>query len=138
MLKNKVSRERLKLKSSYFRKKWDEANNYLKKQRNVINSRIRKKQKVCSIERINLDGNIIHDNIVHEFNKYFCNVGHSVIVDINNELSRMGTSLFSEICYTGCLFLRPVTELEISNVIDNLKKNAAPGHDGICVNDLFN
>ena len=33
--------------------------------------------------------------------------------------------------------LRPVTELEISNVIDNLKKNAAPGHDGICVNNLL-
>ena len=75
---------------------------------------------------------------MHELNKYFCNVGHSVIVDINNELSRMGTSLdFSEICYTGSLFLRPVTELEISNVIDNLKKNGTPGHDGICVNDLL-
>ena len=105
-----------------------------------MNFLIRKKQKVCSIESINLDGNIIHDiaNIVHEFNKYFCNVGHSVIVDINNELSRIGTSLdFAEICYTGFLFLRPVTELEISNVIDNLKKNAAPGHDGICVNDIY-
>ena len=33
--------------------------------------------------------------------------------------------------------LRPATELEISNVIDNLKKNAAPGHDGICVNNLL-
>ena len=75
---------------------------------------------------------------MHNFNKYFCNVGHSVIVDINNELSRMGTRLdFSEICYTGSIVLRPVTELEISNVIDNLNKNASPGRGGICVNDLL-
>ena len=52
VLKNKVNRERLKLKSSYFRKKWNEANNDSKKQWYVINFLIRKKQKVCSIESI--------------------------------------------------------------------------------------
>lgn len=105
--------------------------NNLKKSWGVIKEIICKKQTVSNTPlSINVEGIETSDPSVisQAFNKYFVNVGPSLAQSIPT--SHIAPTSYIETSIPTSMYVRPVTELEISNLIRDLK-NSSPGPDGI-------
>lgn len=71
--------------------------------------------------------------MAEEFNNYFTNIGREISDTIKNKnknmLPRYRQS--DEFRLNKSFFFKPVSEEEVSNLISKLKKNVAPGQDGL-------
>lgn len=97
-------------------------------------------EKIVSIDSIVINGGHIcnQQQIANEFNNYFSCVGQAVIEDINSEVSKNKKRVeFAEVECLGTIFLKPVTECELNDIINGLRKNAAHGYDNIAVKDIL-
>ena len=106
----------------------------------MINSFIKNNPTSRSIQELEVNGRVTDslNEIVEILNKYFCEVGSNIIKDIEMEKSNLNfTANFNEVQSNETLVLEPTNEQEISDIISNLKPNAAPGHDGVSARDIL-
>lgn len=68
---------------------------------------------------------------------YFSEIGIQISKTVEQEKSKKQTMFFREVFTNKSIFMKPVTNNEISNIIENLKKKSSPGHDNITLNDLL-
>jgi hypothetical protein len=78
-----------------------------------------------------VDGNLTDDKklISDAFNDYFVKVGPTLANKI--PATHLDPLSFLQGDFQESIFLRPVTELEVSNCLAKLKSSSAPGHDGL-------
>jgi len=88
----------------------------------------KKGHNVCNTEFL-IDGDLITDKnvIVNSFNEFFVNIGPTLAKNIPTTSSQPEQYLVGS--YTNSLYLSPLNENELTNIICNLKKSA-PGIDG--------
>ena len=91
------------------------------------------------ITEIEVNGEIISDEhkLSNEFNRFFTNIGHSIVTQIQQECNALGNINFSEIESASPMYLQKTSSEEVVQVLSNLKKSAAPGYDNITVKDLI-
>lgn len=133
------------LKNKYFRDKWEQTEGDSRKQWKFINTLLRGKDKQVHIETINVNGRVITDskNIANELNIHFTKVGTNIVSELNNEILNLGPEHgnllnFSEIYCENSIHVKNTCEKEVREIILNLKKFTAPGHDKVTVRDLNN
>lgn len=141
VLKNSVNNKIKTLKNKHFRDRWEAAGTSAKKQWDIINTFIKGTADKNNIYELEINNASVTDSdeIVNSLNKYFSEIGVNIIKDIQNEKKKLINSinLREVVCDVNC-FLTPVDDSEISSIIQNLKRNAAPGHDNVTVLDLLN
>lgn len=141
ILKNKVNNKKNTLKNQYFRTKWEQAGNNIKKQWKFINDFFKRKQEETQIKNLkigNFEIKTIND-IVNHLNKHFIEIGKNIVNNLNSETDTLGNiATFQEVQCNNSMYIEQTTEQEICEIICGLKKNSAPGHDGVTVADLIN
>lgn len=71
-----------------------------------------------------------YDNISNYFNEYFCQVGHKISKNIKIGKTKINRHKRTNKSINMSMFIRPVTCVEVKNVIEQLK-NKSGGVDGI-------
>lgn len=140
-IKNKINNKIKTLKNQYFQNKWREAGSNPRKQWKFINNFLKEKKGDCHIEKLRVDNLIINEqiDIVNSLNKHFAGVGESIVREINNEIRQLQTDIRKEeIDCENSLFMELAEESEISEVILELKRSSAPGHDQVTTLDINN
>lgn len=102
---------------------------------------LKEKKEETLIENLkigNLEIKNIND-IVNHLNKHFIEIGKTITNNLNIEIGTLGIRpIFQEVqCYNS-MYVELTTEHEICEIIYELEKNSAPGHDGVTVTDLKN
>ena len=93
----------------------------------VMNPTINTTRQTTFIEKNNV---VINTNdIADSFNKYFINVTKDIIKNI--EISNDPPSIYLKSPNTYSLFMNPVSELEIVDILKELKQNTSPGLDNL-------
>lgn len=96
--------------------------------------------KICStkkssqgnvIKKVLVDGVEIHSpvDICNAFNEYFCNVGVNLVKNLPPASKSFTDYLKSSL--SESIYVEPITELEIFNLINSLSNKKSCGHDGI-------
>lgn len=119
----------------YYESIFNECQNNPKKIWQNINKVLcRDKTKYCTIDSIlNTDGNLVthHSTIANVFCDFFTNVGVNLSRQIqpllNSDINQMNTMQSSQ----ASIFLLPVDNLEVIDIINALKSNTSAGFDGI-------
>ena len=140
-LKNTVNNKIKYLNNLFFSNEWERAGNNTKKQWNIVNHFM--KGNLCRdvIQELEVDNKTINniEGIANKFNDYFSNIGTNIINEVIDEKNvRNYQPFFSEVNCQRTFFLKPTNRTEVSNIVLNLKKNTAPGHDSITVLDVLN
>jgi hypothetical protein len=107
----------------------------MKKTWNIINELIHKRKKKSS----NLPAQFLRNNaiikgnlnIANGFNDYFINVGPNLADKITNDNPSIKFSHYMDDNINDSIFLDPVTELEILNVVDSCKRKTSKDYDDI-------
>lgn len=96
----------------------------------ISNNNIKRNIKHVPIK--NKNGDIISDNKekVNVINEFFTNIGPEMAQKIKKS-NELPANFLNDISVAHTLFLEPVTDNEIINIISNLKNNCSPGPDGI-------
>ena len=139
-LKNKYLKYKNKLvtiirqaEKHYYASKLSEVKNNLSKTWKVMNEMCGKNCMRKQITQIKIKDEIIDDPqlIANQFNDYFANVGSNLAKNI--PLSSKLPSDFLKGSFPNSMFLLPTNELEVSEVISNLKNTKSKGSDNIPV-----
>lgn len=139
-LKNSVNNEIKVLKNKFFRNKWQQAGENKKKQWNIINSFVKNSPCRESVNELEIDGEIVTDVqiIADTLNTHFSRIGLEIVKEIETEkINYVSDVILNEITCDNSIYLVPTDELEIGDIINNLKRGAAPGTDGITVENLI-
>nr|CAH7713322.1 unnamed protein product [Callosobruchus chinensis] len=78
---------------------------------------------------------------INHLNDHFANIGANIVSDLENEITIVrpnGIDRSEEIASSSEMNIQPTNENEIKEIILDLKKNSAPGCDGITFRDIFN
>ena len=140
-IKNTINNQIKVLKNRYFNHKWIQAGENKKKQWSIINSFIKNSSNKEIIQELEVDGLLISNeqDIVDTLNTYFSQIGCDIVREVENEKNdRSMNVIFEEISCDNNISLEPTNEVEVSEVIMNLKRGAAPGRDGVSFKDLYN
>lgn len=119
-----------KAKNNYDKKVIESHKKDSRKLWNYINTKIgKKKKKSVIIEKLNVQGNCTQDKkkIANHMNHFFNNIGNELASKITKDKSFNYTEERRE----NSLFFTPVSQKEISTIINKLKKKAAGGIDNI-------
>ena len=140
-IKNKINNEIRKEKSHFFKNNWDMAKNDSKKQWKVINKLINQNGNKKDINHsIVVDNRSISDPLerANLFNKYFTNIGETIVTSINQKISINKSTLnYEEENTEHSMLLLPTNAAEINEVLLKLNKNSAAGYDNISVRDIL-
>ncbi|XP_050297638.1 probable RNA-directed DNA polymerase from transposon BS isoform X1 [Anthonomus grandis grandis] len=139
-LKNSLNNKIKALKNAYFKNKWAQAAQNTRKQWDTINLFLNNNSTKSNINQIEINGLLENDDkkIADSLNKYFTEVGATIIEDMRTDTKNILKQDFKEIKCDNSIFFEPTDSNEISNIILSLKRNAAPGHDKITILDLTN
>lgn len=140
-LKNSVNNQIKILKNKFFRNKWQQAGENSKKQWNIINSFVKSSSCKDSVNELEIDGKIVTDThiIADTLNTHFSQIGLEIVKEIETEKKNIVSDvILNEITCDNSIYLELTNELEIGDIIMNLKRGAAPGKDGITVENLIN
>ncbi|XP_055388215.1 metacaspase-2-like [Condylostylus longicornis] len=88
---------------------------------------------ICNLLKPNGDVTTTDFETANFLNKYFNEIGEKII---NENSSNIVQNTLRNVTNQKSVFLIPVTENEIVEIALNLNKNAAPGEDGMTVNDI--
>ena len=144
-LKNKYLKYKNKLvtiirqaEKKYYADKLSEVKDNLAKTWKVINEMCGKKCLHKQVNKIKVNDKIIDDPqlIANQFNDYFANVGSSLAKNIPR--STKLPSDFLKGSFPNSMFLQPTNELEVSEVISNLKNTKSKGSDNIPITLIKN
>ena len=102
----------------------------LSKSWKIIKEVINKNKINVKPDKIIINNEPVTDNlqIANNFNELYVNIGHDLSRDIPNIRNDPTAYIPANLKYS--MFVSPVTQIEISNDISNLKESSA-GHDGI-------
>lgn len=131
-IKNEINTYCKKLKRESLNRQFEKAGTNPKKLWNVINKNIGNKNKNNSITQIkNRNGNLIKSKkeICNEFIQFFSDIGLSSSKKFKPQLKNITP-------FKKSMFLKPVSEDEICNIIMLLKSNTSPGEDEITSTNL--
>ena len=134
--RNKINNLTSELKQKYYKNLIDQNKNNSKKLWQTINeySNSNKTKTSGNIKEImSENGLLITDNkkIVDIFNNHYATIGEKMahnILNYNNAIDERNALLPNKL---NSIFLSPVDEKEIKDIIDSLKNNASPGIDNI-------
>ena len=138
--KNQVNNEIRKQKAHFFKQNWDIAGSDSKKQWKVINTLFNQNNNKKFLKSIVLDKNLITDplEIANRFNKYFINVGQSIVASMVEERNDGDLTYdFKEIQCNHSMFLYKTNTSEVGQIILKLNKDSAAGYDNINVKDIL-
>lgn len=135
--KYKVYRNKLhnlirKSKRQYYEIKFNQTKTNLKQTWKNINNIIgRNKQQHVQKQFKSTDGQTVTDpeEISNDFNDFFINVGPNLAAKINTKENKYYDYLKNPV--QSNMYMSPITENEILNIISNLDPNKSPGHDDI-------
>lgn len=128
-----------KTKHDYYKIKIQEADKDIKKVWTIIKESTNEIKTQNKIDKIKLENDTITVNkieICNAYNKYFSEIGRKMAEEIiDNNLQNAHYE--QNINFTlNSIFLHPVSETEIINCINNLKKDGTPGIDKIRASDI--
>lgn len=131
--RNMITKLTRELKQMYYRDIIDKNKNNSKKIWAAVNNYSNKQTKVSGeLREIKHCDKIITDKriIAETFNSYYATIGEKMA---NNILTNRTKSVKrDEMSHSkDSIFLVPVTEREVVNIVTSLKQNSAPGHDNI-------
>ena len=120
-------------KQEYYTKKINDNKKDSKKLWHTLNEvlgRTKKKSNISSSFVIN-DGCIVNDpsEIANEFNQYFVSIGAKATDTSNIDVSQCLNYLKGHVSHS--MYLKPVEEYEIIEIVRKLKQKKSPGHDSI-------
>lgn len=142
-IKNQINNKIKSLKNQYFRKEWAQAGTNIKKQWKFINNFFKHRKPETQIPEIKIN-NVHYDNpveIANNLNNHFSKVGNSIVSNLDKEIRITRPNGFracSEVVSQSSTEVQLTNETEIMEIMLDLKKNSAPGHDEVTVNDLLN
>ena len=139
-IKNQINNKIKSLKDRHFKTKWFEANGDPRKQWSFINTLMGKQRRDTAIDSVILNNHSIEDpaEIANALNKHFCDIGKSIVSEINSSVPDGNVLNFSEMTCDNSIFVSITDENEIRDIMLNLKKNSAPGDDQITICDILN
>ena len=128
----------LEAESLYYQQLFDCRNNNLKQLWNNLNSICSFKNKACktNINELIANGVKLTDpaDISNGFNDYFSSIGDRLVKELEMNNQGIGHNDFSKYCnkpIKNSMFLAPVTNEEIQQLIKNLRNGKSPGPDNI-------
>lgn len=106
----------------------------------------KKKTNLTGIKELNINNNVATDSqeTADCLNRHFASIGKQIVNEVHAEVQGMphdnhDTSNFKEIAReiegVNSLYLEAATDKEILNVVNCLKRNAAPGEDQVTVSN---
>ena len=126
-------------KKLYYISKFDECQKDARKVWNVIRSTLPNSKPIKDIpDSLGTDRGTISDyqNIVDEFNKFFCSIGSNLANNFSNtSFKSFSTYLTKRV--SSSIYLNIPNHTEIFNAIYSLKNNKAFGHDDIPASFFF-
>jgi len=130
--KNKLHMLIRKSKRKYFFTKFERTKNNLRQTWRTINDIIGKtKNNSVHSKFKDESGNMLSDpkDISNKFNTFFVNIGPKLASNINNTGKKYFDYLLT--ANTGCMFMKPIVEMEIIKIIDKFNQNKSAGNDNI-------
>lgn len=132
--KNKITQLIRKTKDSYYRDQALESGKDMKKLWNTVGVLTNKKSRLSKIMSLKSGGKVINSKIsvATELNKYFTFIADNFLRLKSRDVSKNVNITTKNITDNNkSIFMKPVSEIEISNYIGEVKISTASGPDGI-------
>ena len=133
--KNKLQMILRNTEKKYYSELLNACKNDMKKTWNVINSVLNRSSKTNSAhDKFVKDGHIItgKHNISNEFNDYFVNIGSNLAQKIDN-VPNSDYSLFMSEKVKNSMYISPISELEILDIVKRFKNKTSKDINNICM-----
>ena len=132
-MNNKVNRLLRTAKKNYFSTPLQKEKNNIKNTWKILNNILNKNNhKSCNTE-FNLNGQVINNakEIPDHFNDFFISIGPNQVSQIPDTNTHFSNYLSDP--NENSMFLTPITEEEVINIINDLDVKKSTGHDGISI-----
>lgn len=134
--KSKIERWVKEAKLNYYTQLFEKNRNNNKAQWKIINELSGNKRCASNEIKIRVNNDLICDQklVADEFNMFFSNVSSSLSLSMPDVLTdhfNLNRMFFMRKTIKNSVFLYPVTEIELNNLILKLERNKAPGSDGV-------
>ena len=115
----------------YYSKQFEKVNGNMSSTWKVVKDILCKQEKSKVIEKIVIENKELTsaEDIANAFNTYFANVGENQAKIIDRHGTNFRNYLHSP--STSCIFLKPISCVEIINIVRSLKSSHSYGHDEI-------
>ena len=123
--------------SLYYYTKFNQCKSDSQKTWKYINDVLHRNGKMSSLDYMNIDQKRVKDIrcIANHFNDYFCRIGSSMASTIPS-VDKCTFTDYLKFSITTTFNFKPVTDLEVSKIIQQLKSKSSTGHDEISNNLL--
>jgi len=141
--KNKLTAILRTAEKQYYQNKLVEVKDNMSKTWKVLNSMMYRNSKFNKLDEIEINGSSETDpkKMADNFNDFFVNIGPNLAKKIPK--SSINANNFLKGDYSQSFFTTPVSDLEITSIINSLKNTSSKGYDDIpghlikfCVNEL--